>query len=308
MDKTIRMIGIDLDGTLLTRQKELTRLSRKTLEQAYRAGIEVVPVTGRPLAGVPREVLEIPGIRYVITSNGANTYALAEDVLGKGDRILGGTMKGKTPGTVLRKAHLPHEIVRRVLEEAPGEAVIREIFVRGIGYHNLRTQQMLEARFSIAPPILAYINRSRKIVDNFEKLLEDPSAHVENISLMFPAQAQRDAAFERIKKIRGEDGEQLLHVLLPWKTDLEITHIQADKWKSLEELGRFLGITDEEIMTLGDGDNDRHMLRGAGLSVAMGNAPDFVKEMADRITGDNDHDGAAAAIREVLGLCAEKGV
>ena len=133
-------------------------------------------------------------------------------------------------------------------------------------------------------------------------LLTDSSAHVENISLMFPSQEERDAAFERIKRIRGDAGERLLHVLLPWKTDLEITHVQADKWKSLEDLGRYLGITDEEIMTLGDGDNDRPMLLGAGISVAMGNAPDFVKETADRITGDNDHDGAAKAIREILGL------
>lgn len=302
MDKAIRMIGIDLDGTLLTKQKELTPVSRRVLEDAFRAGIEIVPVTGRPLAGVPREVLEIPGVRFVITSNGANTYALAEDVRGRGDRILSGTMNGKTPGTVLRKAHLPHEVVRRVLEEAPGQAVIREIFIRGVGYHDPETQQMLEDRFSIAPPILAYINRSRKIVDDFEALLEDPSSHVENISLMFPSQALRDAAFERIKRIRGQDGERLLHVLLPWHTDLEITHVQADKWKSLKDLGKHLGITHKEIMTLGDGDNDRPMLLGAGLSVAMGNAPDFVKETADRITGDNDHDGAAEAIREILGL------
>ena len=302
MDKTIRMIGIDLDGTLLTKQKVLTPGSRSALEDAFRAGIEIVPVTGRPLSGVPREVLEIPGIRFVITSNGANTYALAEDVLGRGASILSGTMKGKTPGRVLRKAHLPHELVRRVLDEAPGEDVIREIFIRGVGYHDPHVQKMLEARFTIAPPILDYINRSRKIVADFDELLEDPSFHVENISLMFPSQEQRDAAFERIKRIRGDNGERLLHVLLPWKTDLEITHVLADKWKSLEDLGRYLGITDEEIMTLGDGDNDRPMLLGAGISVAMGNAPDFVKETADRITGDNDHDGAARAIREILGL------
>ena len=302
MDNTIRMIGIDLDGTLLTRQKELTPGSRSALEDALRAGIEIVPVTGRPLAGVPREVLEIPGIRFVITSNGANTYALAEDVLGSGASILSGTMKGKTPGRVLRKAHLPHELVRRVLDEAAGEDVIREIFIRGVGYHNPHVQKMLEARFSIAPPILDYINRSRKIVADFDELLEDPSSHVENISLMFPSQEHRDAAFERIKRIRGDSGERLLHVLLPWKTDLEITHVLADKWKSLEDLGRYLGITDEEIMTLGDGDNDRPMLIGAGISVAMGNAPDFVKETADRITDDNEHDGAARAIREILGL------
>ena len=302
MDKTIKMIGIDLDGTLLTRQKELTKVSRCVLEDAVRAGVEVVPVTGRPLAGVPREVLEIPGIRYVITSNGANTYALAEDAQGRGACILSGTLNGKTPGRVLRKAHLPHETVRRVLEAAEDEDVIREIFIRGVGYHTPKTQEMLEKRFSIAPPILAYINRSRKIVNGFDALLENPYSHVENISLMFPTQEARDAAADQIRKIRGRDGGRLLHILFPWKTDLEITHVMADKWRSLEELGKYLGITDSQIMALGDGDNDRAMLRGAGFSVAMGNAPDFVKETADRITGDNDHDGAAAAIREALGL------
>ena len=53
MKKDIRMIGIDLDGTLLTRNKELTPASREALVSAIRAGIEVVPVTGRPLSGVP---------------------------------------------------------------------------------------------------------------------------------------------------------------------------------------------------------------------------------------------------------------
>ena len=76
MGNTIRMIGIDLDGTLKKKKKVLTAVSRSALEEAINKGIEVVPVTGRPLAGVPHEVLDIPGIRYVITSNGANTYDL----------------------------------------------------------------------------------------------------------------------------------------------------------------------------------------------------------------------------------------
>ena len=156
MKKDIRMIGIDLDGTLLTRNKELTPASREALVSAIRAGIEVVPVTGRPLSGVPREVLDIPGIRYVITSNGANTYGFdgmfdidSED---KGALILRAAIEGRLSGAVLRREHLPHEIVRKILAAAPGEHVIREIFIRGVGYHDAPTQTMLEERFSIAPP------------------------------------------------------------------------------------------------------------------------------------------------------------
>ena len=275
------MIGIDLDGTLLTRNKVLTPAGRKALEEAVQAGLVVVPVTGRPFTGVPEEVLAIPGIRYVITSNGANTYDLE---LGK----------------VLRKEHLPHSLAREILRQAPGENVIREIFLKGIGYHDPRTQKMLEARFSIAPPILAYINRSRRIVPDFEELLSDPTAHVENISLMFPSQEERDIVFDRLLKLEDRNKNLPIQILRPWKTDLEITHIQADKWLALKDLADRLGISAEEIMALGDGDNDRPMLREAGYSVAMGNAPDFVKETADVCTLDNENDGAAAAICAVL--------
>lgn len=279
--KTIRMIGVDLDGTLLTKQKELTGACRAALEAAIRAGVEVVPVTGRPFAGVPAEVTGIPGIRYLITSNGANTYDLAEK-------------------KVVRKKHMPHALTRAVLNEVTGPDVIREIFIRGVGYHDERTQRMLEDRFCVAPPILAYINRSRRIVRDFEGLLADESAHVENISLMFPSGEARDQVYNRLKKLTDEDGVPLVQILLPWKTDLEITHIMADKWIALKGVADRLGIPAEEIMALGDGDNDRPMLRGAGYSVAMGNAPDFVKETADICTTDNDHDGAAAAILEAL--------
>lgn len=321
MNHRIRLLGIDLDGTLLTMKKELTDAARAAIEDAIRAGIEVVPVTGRPLTGVPAEVLGIPGIRYVISSNGANTYALRGGA-GDSQRAGDGKKAGGGPETglyetdrkgavgpdgidweelrVLRKVHMPHKAVRRVLEAAPGDDVIREIFVRGIGYHDERTQRMLEARFEIAPPILSYINRSRRIVTDFETLLSDESSHVENISLMFTSQEARDEAFARIRKIRRRDGGRLLHVLLPWRTDLEITHADADKWEALRDLADHLGVSADEVMTIGDGDNDRPMLRGAGLSFAMGNAPDFVKETADYITKDNEHDGAAAAIRKML--------
>jgi hydroxymethylpyrimidine pyrophosphatase-like HAD family hydrolase len=288
---------------------------------------------------VPAEVLGILGIRYVISSNGANTYALRGGVgdsqrAGDGKKAESGNTaeNGNTAGyrkkagggpetglyetdrkgavgpdgidweelRVLRKVHMPHKAVRRVLEAAPGDDVIREIFVRGIGYHDERTQRMLEARFEIAPPILSYINRSRRIVPDFESLLADESSHVENISLMFTSQEARDEAFARIRKIRRRDGGRLLHVLLPWRTDLEITHADADKWEALRDLADHLGVSADEVMTIGDGDNDRPMLRGAGLSFAMGNAPEFVKETADYITKDNEHDGAAAAIRKML--------
>ena len=71
MTHKIKMIGLDLDGTLLTDKKELTVRTREVLAKAIRSGIVVLVATGRPWMGVPEELREFPGMDYALTSNGA---------------------------------------------------------------------------------------------------------------------------------------------------------------------------------------------------------------------------------------------
>ena len=71
MTHKIKMIGLDLDGTLLTDKKELTVRTREVLAKAIRSGIVVLVATGRPWMGVPEELREFPGMNYALTSNGA---------------------------------------------------------------------------------------------------------------------------------------------------------------------------------------------------------------------------------------------
>ena len=70
MKNNIRMLGFDLDGTLLTDKKELLPYTIEILRQAVKQGIEILPVTGRPLCGLPKMVKELVGLRYAITANG----------------------------------------------------------------------------------------------------------------------------------------------------------------------------------------------------------------------------------------------
>ena len=81
MKHRIKMIGFDLDGTLLTEQKKLGEYTVRILERAAEEGIEILPVTGRPLCGLPEEVRKIRGLRYAITANGARILDLASGTI-----------------------------------------------------------------------------------------------------------------------------------------------------------------------------------------------------------------------------------
>jgi len=272
----IKMIGLDLDGTLLTRDKRISDANKMALEEAWRSGAHIVPVTGRPLTGIPRQVRELPFIRYVITSNGAVTT----------DRE-----KAET----IRERCMTAEIAERVLREAEGKDTIREYFTKGVGFHDEVTRRLLWKRFE-GTPILHYLEESRTKVNDFYGSLRACSGGIENLSVMFTSQEARDEAILRLREI------EMIRIILPWKTDIEITSSKADKGEALLELAAGLGFAADEVMAMGDSNNDLGMMKAAGLSVAMGNSTGEILEAADFTTQDNDHDGVAHAInRFVLG-------
>ena len=79
MKYRIKMIGLDLDGTLLTDRKELTGRTRNAISKAMKQGVEVLVATGRPWLGVPEELRKFPGMRYALTSNGARIIDTVEN-------------------------------------------------------------------------------------------------------------------------------------------------------------------------------------------------------------------------------------
>ena len=73
----IRLIGLDLDGTVFDSQKRISPRTRSAIAAACARGVAVLPATGRPRAGLPDAFVQIPGVRYAITSNGGAVYDLA---------------------------------------------------------------------------------------------------------------------------------------------------------------------------------------------------------------------------------------
>ena len=270
----IRMIGLDLDGTLLTREKKLTEENRKALQEAAQSGVWIVPVTGRPLAGIPKQVLEMPFIRYIITSNGAVTT----------DRYAEKT---------IRERCMTRETAEKTLRAAEGEGIIREYFAGGYGFHDRSTRELLWKRFE-RTPVLSYLKKSRIQVEDLYGELRSKESGIENLAIMCPTPEVKKRVLERVSGIGG------IRIIYPWPTDLEITSWGADKGEALISLAELQGCRREEVMAMGDGNNDLGLMRAAGLAVAMGNSALEIIEAADHVTDDNEHDGVAKAVRRYV--------
>ena len=275
----IRMIGLDLDGTLLTGDKRLTEGNREALTRAAESGVIVVPVTGRPLSGIPEQIRELPFIRYMITSNGAVTT-------------------DRSGGYPIRERCMARETAEKTLRAAQGERIILEYFTGGYGYHDSVTHELLWKKFENTP-ILRYLEKSRIPVEDLYGRLRESRRGIENLSIMCPTPEVKESILSRVKGIEG------IRIIYPWPTDLEITSMDADKGEALLSLAAGLGINREEVMAMGDGNNDLGLMNAAGLSVAMGNSSPEVLAAADFQTSDNEHDGVAEAIsRYVLSAFA----
>lgn len=269
-----RMIGVDLDGTLLKSDKELAPYTREILRRAIDQGILVMPSTGRPLTGVPKDLLEFPGIKYAVTANGARVIDI-------------------TTGKPMVEELLSHDIASKLMDVFERYDSFREIYFDGVGYASKEALANI-SKYLELPPMANYIASTRIAVDDVREKFEEEDRPVDKIQALFTSVEDRDAARAEIQDIPG------IEITGALPMNLEINAAGVNKGKAMIELGKVLGIPKEEIMAFGDGDNDLKMLKEVGVGVAMENAIESVKEAADYITLTNDEEGVARFIEKYV--------
>lgn len=274
----IKLIGLDLDGTLLNDKKELSGRNRKAIERAAAQGVFIVPATGRPLVGLQAPVLSLP-VKYALTANGAAVYKL--------------TTKRR-----IYAAGIPREKALAILSMLQEYDVMEDCFMDGHGYGE--KEKLLQSDLYAMPEVVrAYIKATRKQVENLSEYIRENDCMVEKITVNFK---EKDGTLLWEKEIRERLSKEFpdCAVVKGVPTNLEITGEQATKGNAILKLGELLGISREEIMVCGDSQNDMEMIKAAGLGVAMGNAMPEVKKAADYITLSNEEDGVAAAIEKFV--------
>ena len=270
----IRLIALDLDGTLLTTGKTISPADRAAVEAAIERGVLVVPVTGRPAQGVPQEVLDLPGVRYVVSSNGA-------------------TIRDIVTGETLLETHLEAEAALEVLAASGHFTMIREAFRAGVGYLSKADYDTLCARYEGA--MLAYLLDTRQVLPGtVEDFLREDPRPIEELFFLTDSEETKLDLQNTLSALPG------IGFADPFPPDLEVMAGGIDKGEGLRFLLDRLGIAPAETMAVGDGGSDLPMLRMAGVGVAMGNSIDSVKDGADWVTGTCDENGVAAAIEKYV--------
>jgi len=266
----IKLIAIDIDGTLVNSKKEITPKVKKAVLTAQKKGKKIVICTGRPLSGAQRYLNEL-GLnkqdnQYVVSFNGAVVES--------------------TSGNVLFKKELGYQ------EYVDLEAIARKLKLH---FHAVSLDRLYTANRDIGHYTI-YNSRIVKLEVSYRT--QEEMRNIPIIKCMYV-----DDPDYLNSKITSPLFNSVKNRVTLSKTEtfyFEATAKNIDKGTGLKVLCDHLKVKPENVLALGDQANDMPMLDYAGLGVAMGNAVAITKKNADEVTADCDHDGVAVAINKIL--------
>jgi Cof subfamily protein (haloacid dehalogenase superfamily) len=273
----IRLLALDVDGTLVDPDGQLSPRVRSAVQQARDRGLAIVICTGR---------------RY------RTTRSLVADLGLSGSVVLhnGVVVKDATSGETIANHYLTPELYGSAMEIMRGVAtplVYVDHYDDGIDLYAEPAGQCHEFQTE-------YAADNSEVVREIESLDRPPSESV----VMISAMADRETLIPIERRIREVLGKSVATNFIANKNYrghiLEVVLAGASKWAALSGVATELGIEARAIAAIGDDNNDLDMIRNSGLGIAPANAIPAVLEAADHITASNADDGAAQAIEDIL--------
>lgn len=272
MNPCTKALFLDLDGTLLNDQKEITPGNRAAIEKALAAGHRVVITTGRPLFSAMEQARRLD-------LTGPGCYLIAFN---------GGTIYDQGAGKTIFHQALPLELVAPVFAEAAR---------RGLHIQTYDDQHVLvEPRCDtqVVRRYCSLILMPHAVIPSVSDLTQPPAK-------MLVIDYQNKEPLEQFCQWVLKRYSQQLDAFFSCEQYLEIIPRGLSKGNALVQLARLLEIPLEHTVAVGDAANDLSMLRAAGVGVAMCNGTDEAKAAADAVTTrDNNHDGIAEVIEKYL--------
>ncbi|MBP1157227.1 MULTISPECIES: Cof-type HAD-IIB family hydrolase [unclassified Paenibacillus] len=260
-----KMLAIDIDDTLINDEKQITEGTRQALAAAMSQGVIVTLATGRMYASAKQLAgqlaLNVPLITYQ-----------------------GSLVKNAIDGQVLYKRTVPVDAARTIFEFCGSHGLHLQTYVDDVLYVKENNEK--------AEAYAALSNIPYSVYPDFEKLISMPSTKL----LIIDDPEVLDRVALQLRELLGGK----VHITKSKPHFLEIVHAEGTKGHALSHVAEHFGLELSQIIAIGDSWNDREMLEAAGLGVAMGNAVDALKEIADYVTLSNNDDGIKHVVEKFI--------
>lgn len=269
MNKQYKLIAVDMDGTLLNDEKEITPKTLEALQLVREKGMLLTICTGRNITGIEKFMKLLKPDGPVICNNGA--IIMSPD--------------GRE---TLFNCTMDRSDARRVYNQGIKLGATLLIWCQNVFYTNeLNERSYGYKKYSGMEPVL---------LEDFDRLNEKGITKI----LYCNDPVIVDGYLKNIEELTEGDfpGNTTFCKSLPFF--LEFFNNRVSKGKALEFVAGHCGIPMEEVIAFGDGMNDYPMIEKAGLGVAMGNACEALKRAADATTEDNNHDGIAGFLMKYI--------
>lgn len=264
-----KLLGIDLDGTLLNSEHKISEGNKKNIRLLYKKGVKIVLLSGRE----PNSLTAF-----------AKELEIREPLAG----LNGGIIVDHTGEKILYEKCLSEESAKKTISYVYNENIHTLIFIRNIVLSSNIEFEDLEI-------VRKYISTDIKAIDNIIRYIEDNNlwSKISKILLM-----EENQNLLKHRTILNKLTNENLSLEFSLPNFLELFNRDVSKGNALTIIGQILNIKSEEMVVIGDGENDISMFEYAGIGVAMENALDIVKNKADYVTLSNDEDGVSHVIRK----------
>lgn len=271
----IKLVAVDMDGTLLNSKKQVPKENIDAIREYKKKGVMFAFCTGRVMNEIELVSDELPEVDYAITCNGSLVYDIS-------DRTNYKLIYGNT---------ISMEEVRDIYKfiEELGVDMMFELQADGVVY---------TSKYCIDNPdkygaeyIRDLIKQTRVPIEDIKQYIYERDEYVGKLNIFFPDAETRFKVLEELKKLEYD-------CAYSEPTNIDINQKGSDKGKGLKMLMEHLGLTEQEVLAIGDNFNDLEFLQVTPNSVAMENAPEEVKTYANYVTLSNDENGVAYAIRK----------
>ena len=273
-DDTIRMVALDLDGTVLNNDRKISDRTIAAFHRAMERGVHIVICTGRVFSSLPKLLFSIDGLEYVITSNGARITRMRDQ-------------------EVIYEKLIPRSVTESVIEAIRGKGYSVDAFTDGRAYIDAAEYEDMKKNGSTFRTV-DYVLSTRKPVEGIFSFMEEHSDRLENISIVFEDLNE----MERMRRVLS--GIEQISLTRSFENNIEVGGSGTSKASALGVLMEMLGVTEHQLMAAGDSLNDIPMIRMARIGVAVGNAEEAVKAEADYVTDSNQEDGVAKVIEKFV--------